>query len=73
MTKRLMPGGKVVVYHGLLPITQTETAPAIVVGYEIAHAIAKHGSERMSQALMQQLGGMALQVAISQKPLETQE
>ncbi|NLB92630.1 MAG: M48 family metallopeptidase [Bacteroidales bacterium] len=67
-----MPGGKVVVYTGLLPITQTEAALAIVVGHEIAHAIAKHGSERMSQAMMQQLGGMALQVALSQKPQETQ-
>lgn len=67
-----MPGGKVVVYTGLLPITQTEAALAIVVGHEIAHAVAKHGSERMSQAMMQQLGGMALQVALSQKPQETQ-
>ena len=67
-----MPGGKVVVYSGLLAITQNETAMAIVVGHEIAHAIAKHGSERMSQAMMQQLGGVALQVALSQKPAETQ-
>jgi len=68
-----MPGGKVVVYTGLLPVTQTETGLAIVMGHEIAHAIAKHGSERMSQAMMQQLGGVALQVALSQKPQETQE
>jgi predicted Zn-dependent protease len=68
-----MPGGKVVVYTGLLPVTQTETALAIVVGHEIAHAIAKHGSERMSQAMMQQMGGMALQVALAQKPQETQD
>ncbi|RIH63432.1 M48 family peptidase [Mariniphaga sediminis] len=67
-----MPGGKVVVYTGLLPVTQTETALAIVVGHEIAHAIAKHGSERMSQGMIQQLGGVALQVALSQKPQETQ-
>jgi len=67
-----MPGGKVVVYAGLLPVTQNETALAIVVGHEIAHAIAKHGSERMSQGMMQQLGGVALQVALSQKPQETQ-
>jgi predicted Zn-dependent protease len=67
-----MPGGKVVVYTGLLPVAQNETALAIVVGHEIAHAIAKHGSERMSQSMMQQLGGMALQVALSQKPQETQ-
>jgi len=67
-----MPGGKVVVYSGLIPVAQNETALAIVVGHEIAHAIAKHGSERMSQAMMQQLGGMALQIALSQKPQETQ-
>ncbi len=67
-----MPGGKVVVYTGLLPITQNETALAIVVGHEIAHAIAKHGSERMSQGLVQQLGGIGLQVALSQKAQETQ-
>lgn len=67
-----MPGGKVVVYTGLLPITQTETALAIVVGHEIAHAIATHGNERMSQGMVQQLGGAALQVALSQKPEETQ-
>lgn len=66
-----MPGGKVVVYTGLLPITQTETALAIVVGHEIAHAIATHGNERMSQGMVQQLGGAALQVALSQKPEET--
>lgn len=67
-----MPGGKVVVYSGLLAITQNETALAIVMGHEIAHAVAKHGSERMSEALVQQLGGVALQVAVSQKPQETQ-
>lgn len=67
-----MPGGKVVVYTGLLPITQNETALAIVMGHEIAHAIAKHGNERMSRAMVQQLGGVALEVALSQKPAETQ-
>ncbi len=67
-----MPGGKVVVYSGLLPVTQNETALAIVVGHEIAHAIAKHGSERMSQGMIQQLGGVALEVALSQKNQETQ-
>jgi predicted Zn-dependent protease len=68
-----MPGGKVVVYTGILPLTQNETALAIVMGHEIAHAVAKHGNERMSQAMAQQLGGMALQVALSQKPQETQD
>ena len=66
-----MPGGKVVVYTGLLPLTQNETALAIVMGHEIAHSIAKHGNERMSQAMVQQLGGMALEVALAQKPQET--
>lgn len=67
-----MPGGKVVVYTGLLPITQNEAALAVVIGHEIAHAVAQHGSERVSQGLLQQLGGMALQVALSNKPAETQ-
>ncbi len=67
-----MPGGKVVVYTGLLPITQNEAALAVVIGHEISHAVAQHGSERMSQALLQQLGGVALQVALANKPAETQ-
>jgi hypothetical protein len=49
-----MPGGKVVVYTGLLPITQNEDALAIVLGHEITHAIAHHGNERMSQAAIAQ-------------------
>jgi predicted Zn-dependent protease len=69
----VMPGGKVVVYTGLLPITQNENALAIVMGHEIAHAVAKHGNERMSQALVQQLGGIALDVALSQQPQQTRE
>lgn len=68
-----MPGGKVVVYSGILPVTQTEEALAVVVGHEIAHAIAQHGNERMSQQLVQQLGGVALQVALANKPQQTQD
>jgi predicted Zn-dependent protease len=67
-----MPGGKIVVYTGLLPITQNEAALAVVLGHEITHAVAHHGMERMSQGLVQQLGGAALQVALSNKPAETQ-
>ena len=67
-----MPGGKVVVYTGLLAVTQNETALAIVMGHEIAHAIARHGNERMSQGLLQQMGGIGLQVALANKPQETQ-
>lgn len=67
-----MPGGKVVVYTGLLPITQDETGLAIVMGHEIAHAIASHGNERMSAGMVQQGLGAAVQVAMAQKPAETQ-
>lgn len=62
-----MPGGKIVVYTGLLPISQNEAALAVVMGHEIAHALAKHGNERMSQASAQQLGGQLLSVAIANK------
>lgn len=54
-----MPGGKVVVYSGLLPITQNEAALAVVMGHEILHAVAQHGNERMSQVAVAQ----GLQVA----------
>lgn len=67
-----MPGGKVVVYTGILPLTKDETGLAVVMGHEIAHAIAQHGAERMSQGLLQQLGGVALSVALKDKPQETQ-
>jgi predicted Zn-dependent protease len=66
-----MPGGKVVVYSGLLPVTQDETSLAVVMGHEIAHAVARHGNERMSQGLLAQLGGVALDAALSQKSEET--
>ena len=68
-----MPGGKVAVYTGILPITQDETGLAVVMGHEIAHAVAKHGSERMSQALLQQAGGQALSAALSTNSAATQE
>jgi len=67
-----MPGGKIVVYTGLLPYTRNEAALAIVVGHEITHAVFQHGNSRMSQGLLQELGGAALSVALSQKPAETQ-
>jgi predicted Zn-dependent protease len=67
-----MPGGKVVVYTGLLPITQNEAALAVVMGHEVAHAVLEHGNERMSQGLVQQLGGVALSVAMANKPAATQ-
>ena len=63
-----MPGGKVAVYTGILPVTRDETGLAVVMGHEIAHAVAKHGNERMSQGLLAQLGGVALSVALSTQP-----
>jgi predicted Zn-dependent protease len=68
-----MPGGKVVFYTGILPITQDESGMAVVMGHEIAHAVAQHGNERMSQGLVTQLGGMALSKALEEKPEQTQQ
>ncbi|MCG2618009.1 M48 family metallopeptidase [Terrimonas sp. NA20] len=67
-----MPGGKVVVYTGLLPVSQTEAGLAVVMGHEIAHAIARHGNERMSDGLLVGLGGLVLQEALKKKKEETQ-
>jgi predicted Zn-dependent protease len=68
-----MPGGKVVVYSGILPFTKSEAGLAVVMGHEIAHAVAKHGNERMSQGMIIQFGGTALDLALSKKPDETKE
>jgi predicted Zn-dependent protease len=68
-----MPGGKVVVYTGLLPVAQDETGLAVVMGHEIAHAFAKHGAERMSQGLLVNFGGMALSMALEEKPEQTKD
>ena len=68
-----MPGGKVVFYTGILPITLDETGMAVVMGHEIAHAIARHGNERMSQGLITQAGGIGLSVLLSTKPKEAQD
>jgi predicted Zn-dependent protease len=67
-----MPGGKVVVYTGILPVTRDEAGLAVVMGHEIAHAIANHGNERMSQGLIAEFGGMALSELIKNKPAEAQ-
>jgi len=68
-----MPGGKVAVYTGILPYTRDETGLAVVLGHEVAHAIADHGNERMSQALLANMGGMALSVALASKPSQTRD
>ncbi len=58
-----MPGGKVVVYTGLLPVTQNEAALAVVLGHEITHAVARHGNERMSQEMLTQGLGSIVNIA----------
>jgi predicted Zn-dependent protease len=58
-----LPGGKVAVYSGLLPIAKDDTGLAVVMGHEISHALARHGAERMSQAQLANVGGAALSIA----------
>lgn len=62
-----LPGGKVAVYTGILPVTQNEAGLATVVSHEIAHAIARHGGERMTDELAFQVGGMGLEALLGQK------
>lgn len=68
-----MPGGKVAFYTAIMPICKTDAGVAVVMGHEIAHAIARHGNERMTQGLIQQFGGMALAYAIKDKPAQAQQ
>lgn len=67
-----MPGGKVVFYTGILPVCQDEKGLAVVMGHEIAHAVARHGNERMSQQLAIQAGGATLAAMLSEKPAAAQ-
>ena len=60
-----MPGGKIVFYTGILPIAQSETGVAVVMGHEVAHALADHGAQRMSASTLQALGAVAGNVAIN--------
>lgn len=62
-----MPGGKIVVYEGLLKLAKTDDALAVVVGHEVAHALAKHSNERMSQQMLLQYGSGFLNLALAQK------
>ncbi len=62
-----MPGGKIVVYEGLMNIVDSEDELAVVIGHEVAHAVAKHSNERMSQQMMAQCGAQVLSLALSEK------
>lgn len=68
-----MPGGKIVVYEGLLPLVASEDELAVVVGHEVAHAVAKHSNERMSQQLMAQYGAAILGAAVANKTAAVQQ
>lgn len=67
-----MPGGKIVVYSGILPITKNEAGLATVLGHEVAHALANHGQQRMSAGLLQQLGAVGTQLAVGNQSEQTQ-
>lgn len=68
-----MPGGKIVVYSGILPITKDDAGLATVLGHEVSHALANHGQQRMSAGLLQQLGGTGLAIATGGKSEQTQQ
>lgn len=68
-----MPGGKVAFYTGILPITKDETGIAVVMGHEIAHAVASHARERMSNGMAINLGLSAFSTSMGQNPTVTQQ
>ncbi len=68
-----MPGGKVAFYTGILPVTKDETGIAVVMGHEIAHAVASHSRERMSNGMMLNMGMSAVSAAMGQNPTMTQQ
>lgn len=68
-----MPGGKIVVYEGLMQLVDSDDELAVVVGHEVAHAVAKHSNERMSQQLMAQYGAQIIGQALSNKSAAVQQ
>ena len=62
-----MPGGKIVVYTGILPMIKSEAELAIIMGHEVSHALLNHGKQRMSQAVLLNLGSLALSTAVENK------
>ncbi len=68
-----MPGGKIVVYSGILPITKDDAGLATVLGHEVSHALANHGAQRMSAAQLQQIGAVGVAVATGGQSAEKQQ
>ena len=68
-----MPGGKIVVYSGILPVTKDDAGLATVMGHEVSHALANHGAQRMSATQLQQLGAVGVAVATGSKSAEQQQ
>jgi predicted Zn-dependent protease len=68
-----MPGGKIVVYTGILPIAKDDAGLAAILGHEVAHALANHGQQRMSAGMLQQVGAVGVAVATGNKSAETQQ
>ena len=66
-----MPGGKIVIFTGIMPVARDETGLAVIMGHEIAHVVANHGNERMSQGLLTQFGGIAIATALRDYPATT--
>ncbi|MFW6288352.1 MAG: M48 family metallopeptidase [Spirochaetota bacterium] len=66
-----MPGGKVAVYTGILPIAQDEQGLAVIMGHEVAHVVANHGQERVSQQLLAQLGAATIAEVSEEEPEQT--
>lgn len=68
-----LPGGKVAIYTGILEVARNDAGLATVMAHEIAHAVARHGSERMTDQLAVQVGGMGLQALLNEKSAQTRE
>jgi len=68
-----MPGGKIVVYTGILPITNDETGLAVVLGHEVAHALLNHGQQRVSASILQEMGAVGISILAGSQSKDTQD